>query len=95
METAPEQGALTIAQRVEAIQARIAAAFNRHVMENSSLWDEPASFYQAAPCNYYSKFMHDIAVNGKAYGFAYDDVGDFSGALWSYNARAVVIDIFW
>lgn len=78
-----------------AIQARISAAFNRHVMENSSLWDEPASFYQAAPCNYYSKFMHDIAVNGKAYGFAYDDVGDFSGALWSYNARAVVIDIFW
>ncbi len=78
-----------------AIQARISAAFNRHVMENSSLWDDPASFYKVRPSNFYSKFMHDIAINGKAYGFAYDDVGDFSGALWSYNARAVVIDIFW
>lgn len=78
-----------------AIQARIAAAFNRHVMEDSGKWDDPSSFYQAAPCNYYSKFMHDHAVNGKAYGFAYDDVGDFSGALWSYNGRAVVIDVNW
>jgi uncharacterized repeat protein (TIGR02543 family) len=78
-----------------AIQARIAAAFNRHVMEDTSLWDTPSAFYQEGPANFYSKFMHDHAYNGGAYGFAYDDVGDFSGALWSYNGRAVVIDINW
>lgn len=78
-----------------AIQARISAAFNRHVMENSSLWDTPSAFYQEGPANFYSKFMHDHAVGGGAYGFAYDDVGDFSGALWSYSGRAVVIDVNW
>ncbi len=78
-----------------AIQARISAAFNRHVMEDSNLWDTPSAFYQKSPANYYSKFMHDYAYGGGAYGFAYDDVGNFSGALWSYNGRAVVIDIAW
>ena len=78
-----------------AIQARIAAAFNRHVMEDTSKWTDSSSFYRVAPCNYYAKFMHDHSVNGKAYGFAYDDVGDFSGLIWSYNARAVVIDVNW
>lgn len=78
-----------------AIQARISAAFNRHVMQDSSLWYTPEAFYQNGPANYYSKFMHEYGYGGKAYGFAYDDVGDFSGAIWSYNGRGVVIDINW
>lgn len=78
-----------------AIQARICAAFNRHVMEDSSKWDTSSAFYQSGPCNYYSKFMHDQAVNGRAYGFCYDDVGDFSGAIQTMKGRGVVINIYW
>jgi hypothetical protein len=33
----------------------------------------PADFYQAGPANYYAEFWHENAINGKQYGFPYDD----------------------
>jgi beta-galactosidase len=78
-----------------AIEGRIAAALNRHVMEDSSKWGTASAFYKAAPCNYYSAFWHTIAVGGGAYGFPYDDVGNFSGSLYTYSGRGVMFDIGW
>jgi uncharacterized repeat protein (TIGR01451 family) len=63
------------------LEAQICAAFNRHVMEDTTTWKDPASFYQQSPANYYSRFWHLHGVNGKAYGFAYDDVSDQSSTL--------------
>ena len=63
------------------LEAQICAAFNRHVMEDTTLWKDPGSFYTQSPANYYSRFWHLHGVNGKAYGFAYDDVSDQSSTL--------------
>jgi hypothetical protein len=63
------------------LEAQICAAFNRHVMEDTTTWANPAAFYQQTPANYYSRFWHTHGVNGKAYGFAYDDVSDQSSTL--------------
>jgi hypothetical protein len=35
---------------------------------------EPAQFYQGDITNFYSKVVHEAHVDGKAYGFAFDDV---------------------
>jgi hypothetical protein len=47
------------------------AALNRHVADPNSA---PSTYYKAAPANFYAKFWHDNAIDGKAYGFSYDDV---------------------
>ena len=49
------------------------SAFNRHVAADPGDWSNPAKFYKTLPYNYYSKFWHEQTVDGKAYGFCYDD----------------------
>ncbi len=34
----------------------------------------PAQFYPGTTVNHYSRVIHENTVDGKAYGFAYDDV---------------------
>ena len=64
-----------------ALEAQICAAFNRRVMEDSTLWAEPSAWYLGAPTNYYAKFWHTHGLNGLAYGFAYDDVSSQSSTI--------------
>jgi hypothetical protein len=47
------------------------AALNRHVSNPNA---SPSTYYRSAPANFYAKFWHDNAIDGKAYGFPYDDV---------------------
>ncbi len=68
----------------------LSAAIFRHVGANAGtfdadgnlldqgLWADPATFYSAAPANYYAAFWHAHAIDGRAYGFPYDDVGSYS-----------------
>jgi hypothetical protein len=59
----------------------LSAALNRHVAHLPvAQWADKtgASFYQAAPANYYAAFWHKHALLGRAYGFPYDDVGGWS-----------------
>lgn len=60
------------------------AAINRHVLEEPAYWTNPSKYYNAAPANYYAKFWHDHSINGKAYGFCYDD---FNGQDTLIEAR--------
>ncbi|MFF7333824.1 beta-1,3-glucanase family protein [Streptomyces sp. NPDC008150] len=39
---------------------------------------DAATFYTTALTNHYAKAMHAATQNGKAYGFAFDDVADFA-----------------
>jgi len=48
---------------------------------SKTLWSDPTSFYAAAPMDYYARFWHERAINGKAYGFPYDDVGGYSSYI--------------
>lgn len=54
----------------------IGAALNRGVFETYSDWSDAGKFYTRADgkYNWYSKIMHLFALNGKVYGFGYDDV---------------------
>ena len=70
------------------------AAFNRHVAADPGDWNNPKKFYQAEPCNWYSKFFHDYSINGKAYGFCYDDVAD-QAAFFGAKGNEVVVTLNW
>ncbi|WP_022932838.1 beta-1,3-glucanase family protein [Treponema bryantii] len=77
-----------------ALEAWICAALNRHVahLEPDAYWNNAAAYYNAGPCNYFSKFWHDHSERGGlAYGFCYDDVNDQSATTFTTNARGVVV----
>lgn len=42
---------------------------------------EAGEFYKGAVTDHYSKIVHDQMVDGKAYGFAFDDVGHFESLV--------------
>ncbi|WP_244465354.1 beta-1,3-glucanase family protein, partial [Luteibacter rhizovicinus] len=77
------------------LEAQICAAFNRHVMEDTTQWKDASSFYLQSPANYYSRFWHLHGVNGKAYGFAYDDVSDQSSTLIETQPEHLELGIGW
>jgi beta-glucanase (GH16 family) len=87
-------GALASGNGVEKqLEAQICAAFNRHVLQNISLANTPAAFYQTSPANYYAQFWHTHSLNSLAYGFCYDDVSNQSTTLVSTNPRGMVVEI--
>ncbi|GAB3241479.1 beta-1,3-glucanase family protein [Kineosporia babensis] len=57
------------------IGAILAASLNRSVLlQNNQPITTPASYYRNNITNHYSRVLHENTVDGKAYGFAYDDV---------------------
>jgi hypothetical protein len=72
------------------------AALNRHVATlPPSQWENEALFYQAPPANYYAKFWHDVAIDGLAYGFPYDDVGGYSSFISYPNPKYLLVAVGW
>jgi hypothetical protein len=70
------------------------AAINRHVLADPADWRNPAAFYKAEPHNWYAKFLHTQAVDGKAYGFCYDDVAE-QASFFSGKGNEVVVTLRW
>lgn len=72
-----------------AIGARLCAGFNRgtlstaaHAGSDTQATHDASGFYPAGvSSNLYSKAMHDGEANGNAYGFAFDDVAEFSPSI--------------
>lgn len=63
--------------------ARISAAFNRStLLIDSSQPDgeNPANYYQNSITNHYSRIAHAASLDGRGYGFPYDDVAPNGGA---------------
>ena len=79
------------------VQAQLAAAINRHVVidVDPSRWADDTTYYRNAPANFYAKFWHDRSLDGKAYGFAYDDVFEHSTLLQNPNPRQVDMIVGW
>jgi glycosyl hydrolase family 64 (putative beta-1,3-glucanase) len=85
----------------------ISAAIMRHVgatagtfsadgkLMNKSLWTDSTTFYTKAPADYYAKFWHEHGLNGKAYGFPYDDVGGYSSYISHQNPQYLEVAIGW
>lgn len=80
------------------IQAQVAAALNRHVIESPANWHNRNAFYPAGSlANWYAKFWHDsdISYDFLAYGFSYDDVGDHSPSLHTNAPTTVTYSVGW
>ena len=72
------------------------AALNRCVAQDSATQQtDVALYYQTPPCNYYAKFWHEVAANGLAYGFAYDDDNGQSSDISSGDPVYLQIAIGW
>jgi hypothetical protein len=85
----------------------VSAALYRHVgavagtfdangkLLDKTLWSDPTKFYTAAPADYYAAFWHAHALNGKAYGFPYDDVGGYSSYISHSKPQYMLVAIGW
>jgi len=85
----------------------VSAALMRHVgatpgtfnadgsLADHHLWDDPTTFYTAAPADYYARFWHERGIDGKAYGFPYDDVGGYSTYISHSNPQYMLVAIGW
>ncbi|MER7563932.1 beta-1,3-glucanase family protein [Streptomyces sp. NPDC097941] len=62
------------------VAAVLGAGFNRSTLVSSAAQPTtgPATFYRTALTNHYAKAVHAATADGKAYGFAFDDVADFA-----------------
>jgi hypothetical protein len=79
-----------------AANPQLCAALNRHVAgETTAQQQNPANFYLAAPANYYAEFWHQNAINGKQYGFPYDDYAGQSSDISVTNPQYAVVAVGW
>jgi hypothetical protein len=85
----------------------VSAAIFRHVgaaagtfdpngkLLDKTLWTSSATFYTAAPADYYARFWHTHGLSGKAYGFPYDDVGGYSSYISHTKPQSMMVAIGW
>jgi hypothetical protein len=74
----------------------LCAALNRHVAQvPASRQSNPANFYKAGPANYYAQFWHLNAINGKQYGFPYDDDANQSSDLSVARPQYMIVAVGW
>jgi hypothetical protein len=72
--------------------AQLAAQLNRHV-QDPLRWRDPAQYYLESPCNEYARFWHRHSVDGRVYGFPYDDVNDQAAFLECREPEEIIIEL--
>ncbi|NTW42727.1 MAG: glucan endo-1,3-beta-D-glucosidase, partial [Cellulomonadaceae bacterium] len=86
-----------------AVGARVCAAFHRATLStptrpasDTQATYDAAAFYQTASSDLYSAVMHTASVNGRAYGFAFDDVAEFNPSIDEPNpvSASLVLEPF-
>jgi hypothetical protein len=77
------------------VAAVLGAGFNRSTLLSSSAQPttDPAAFYQEAVTNHYAKAIHAATADGKAYGFAFDDVANFASYIQDNAPTAVKLTL--
>jgi len=65
------------------VAAILGAGFNRTTLHDTAAQPttDPAAFYGEQITHHYAKAMHAATADGKAYGFAFDDVADFASYI--------------
>jgi hypothetical protein len=83
-----------------AVGAIVCAALNRGTLSTPSFQgsdaqptSNPATFYTEPSSDLYAKVMHDNEVDGKAYGFPYDDVAGFSPSINDASASSASVTV--
>ncbi|MFJ2259388.1 glycoside hydrolase family 64 protein [Streptomyces sp. NPDC087844] len=77
------------------ISRTLCAGYNRStLLTNSNQPDSgSAGFYQDAVTNHYAKKIHEQMADGKAYGFAFDDVGAHESLVNDGNPQTAYITL--
>ncbi|RCV47377.1 beta-1,3-glucanase family protein [Marinitenerispora sediminis] len=77
------------------VAAILGAAFNRSTLVESSAQPttDPATFYRAEVTNTYAKVFHDHTVDGRAYGFAFDDVAEFASYIQDHAPASFTVTL--
>ena len=74
----------------------LCAGLNRHVAQLPAAQQSiPGNFYQAAPANYYAQFWHQNSINGRQYGFPYDDDAGQSSDISGNNPQYMIVAVGW
>ena len=74
--------------------SQLAALLNRNVNDPLT-WRSPAGYYRQPPFNEYARFWHQHSLEGKAYGFPYDDVNDQSPSLATPDPMEIQVAFRW
>jgi len=76
------------------IAAILAAGLNRGVLlQTSQPVTNPAQFYTGSVVNHYSRVIHANVADGKAYGFAYDDVAEQASYIQDNAPKSVTLTL--
>jgi hypothetical protein len=77
------------------VAAVLGAGFNRSVLRDDP--DQPTAdrsrYYQGPVTNWYSKAMHDHTADGRAYGFAFDDVLDQASYIQDHAPTSITLSL--
>ncbi|WP_435582567.1 beta-1,3-glucanase family protein [Amycolatopsis thermoflava] len=77
------------------VAALLGAALNRSTLldnPNQPVSD-PGAFYRTAVTNHYARIMHTATTDGRAYGFAFDDVGGFASYIEDPAPRSCTVTL--
>lgn len=77
------------------VAAVLGAGFNRTTLHSTAAQPttDPAAFYTPQVTNHYAKAMHAATADGKAYGFAFDDVADFASYIQDTAPTGVTLTL--
>ncbi|GAA2081008.1 glycoside hydrolase family 64 protein [Streptomyces albiaxialis] len=77
------------------VAAILGAGFNRTTLaaHASQPTDDPGGFYQGDLTHHYAKAMHEATQDGKAYGFAFDDVGGFASYIEDGAPQSITLTL--
>jgi hypothetical protein len=93
-ESKPSTKDILLGERVLGRNAGFCGAFNRHVAEDPADWKNPSKYYLKEPCNWYSKFLHEVSIDHKSYGFCYDDASE-QAAYFAGEADHLIVTFNW
>jgi hypothetical protein len=77
------------------VAAILGAAFNRSILLDlaDQPGTDPGAFYQHRVTNHYAKVMHANTEDGKAYGFAFDDVAGFASYVQDGAPTSITVTL--
>jgi hypothetical protein len=77
------------------VAAMLGAGFNRATLLDRADQPihDPAVFYRGAAANHYSRVLHANSADGKAYGFAFDDVLDFASYIQDTAPKGLAVTL--
>ena len=75
------------------VAAVLGAGLNRGVLLDTpdQPVTDPAAYYRTAASNHYSRAMHENTVDGKAYGFAFDDVCEHASYIEDFAPTEMTV----